>query len=95
MTPDPEQILPPWRWGPRHWFAVAFFAVLAFVLLRRAPEPATVEPMPTVAAKKPAVRKPATARKPIPAWIGSGKGKGVVKPGVDLTKPTLPPGKYL
>ncbi len=37
--------------------------MLAFVLLRRAPEPATVEPMPTVAAKKkPAARK---AGKPV------------------------------
>lgn len=50
-------------------------------------------------AKKPAAtKKPRAAKnipKPLPAWIGSGVGKGVVKPGVDLTQPTLPPGKYL
>ncbi|MEN9841650.1 MAG: hypothetical protein RL376_1450 [Verrucomicrobiota bacterium] len=56
--------------------------------------------MSTVAAKKKSARKPAPqktakVKKAIPSWIGSAKGKMTIKPGVDLTKPTLPPGKYL
>ena len=61
---------------------------------------AMVTDMPTVAikkksARKPAPAKPAKAKKAVPSWIGSGVGKGFVKPGVDLTKPTLSPGELL
>lgn len=47
--------------------------------------------------KKPSARKPApkARAKKVPKWVGSGEGKAYVKPGVDLTKPTLPPGKWL
>ncbi len=45
--------------------------------------------------RKSASSKSAKAKKPVPTWIGSGVGKAFVRPGVDLTKPTLPPGKYL
>jgi hypothetical protein len=56
--------------------------------------------MSTLTKRKKAVRKPASsksvrAEKSVPAWIGSAVGKAAVRPGVDLTKPTLPPGKYL
>lgn len=50
-------------------------------------------------AKKPAAKKPcARGGKPIRSrnpWVGYGEGKLHVPPGVDLTKPTLPLGKYL
>lgn len=56
--------------------------------------------MSIVAAKKKSARKPAPqktvkVKKAIPSWIGSGVGKGFVKPGVDLTKPTLSPDELL
>ena len=56
--------------------------------------------MTTVAAKKKSARKPgpvkpAKAKKAIPSWIGSAKGMITIKPGVDLTKPTLSPGELL
>lgn len=55
--------------------------------------------MLTTATKKP-VRKSAPAKstktkKTLPSWIGSARGQITIKPGVDLTKPTLAPGKYL
>jgi len=46
-------------------------------------------------AKKPAKPVGKKAAKKVPTWIGSGEGMAFIKPGVDLTKPTLPPGKYL
>lgn len=46
-------------------------------------------------APKAAAVKPAKIKKSVPSWIGSAKGKITIRPGVDLTKPTLPPGKYL
>lgn len=64
------------------------------------------ELMPTVAVKKnvrktPAKRSPATKPGSLRAVDENGRfilgyAKGVirVRPGVDLTKPTLPPGKY-
>jgi hypothetical protein len=45
--------------------------------------------------RKSASVKSVKVKKPVPSWIGSGVGKAFVRPGVDLTKPTLPPGKYL
>jgi hypothetical protein len=46
--------------------------------------------------RKPIAKKPvARNKRPIPSWIGSAEGKVFVREGVDLTKPTLPPGKYL
>jgi hypothetical protein len=52
---------------PLAWYlAVLFFGSIGLAaLLRRAPERATVEPMPSVAAKKPAARK--VAKKAAPA----------------------------
>ncbi len=56
--------------------------------------------MSTLTKAKKAVRKSshsksAKAKKSVPAWIGSAVGKAFVRPGVDLTKPTLPPGEDL
>ena len=34
MNEEPEQVLPPWRWGPRQWLGVAFFSLLALWVLR-------------------------------------------------------------
>ena len=48
-----------------------------------------------VTVRKIAASKADNPRKPVPAWIGGGVGKAFVRPGVDLTKPTLSPGKYL
>lgn len=47
-------------------------------------------------AKPKARRRPATPNKKLPgaAWMDCAKGKVFLRPGVDLTKPTLPPGKY-
>jgi len=56
---------------------------------------ATKKSARTPAPSAPAKPKPAKTKKVIPSWIGSGIGKGVIKPGVDLTKPTLLPGAYL
>ena len=48
--------------------------------------------------------KPALKKKPLKgavrrrtrnAWVGYAEGKLTIAPGVDLTKPTLPVGKYL
>lgn len=50
--------------------------------------------MTTAITTKPKARRPAAKKKlPGAAWIGCGVGKAFIRPGVDLTKPTLPPGK--
>lgn len=46
-------------------------------------------------ARKPVPVKSVKVKKPAPSWIGSARGKIMIAPGCDLTKPTLPPGKYL
>lgn len=75
--------------------------------LPRAAIASTVKSMPTVATKTPA-RKAATKRsakgkktttlRAVDASgrfiLGYGKDAGCIRPGADLTKPTLPPGKY-
>jgi hypothetical protein len=91
------------RWARRHLGLVA-----TFVFLRPAPAAATVAHMTTVAAKKPSVRKvavrvrrPAAKATVIRAIDEKGRlipgysaGLARVRPGVDLSKPTLAPGKY-
>lgn len=95
--------------SPRHWMFAGCVAVVvaALAFLRPAPVAATVAAMPTVA-KKPA--KPAPARKAVRPAKKTAKLRAVdesgrlipgyasavarVRPGVDLTKPTLPPGKH-
>ena len=47
--------------------------------------------MSTVATKPKATR-PVRSRKRRPAWMGFAKGKIIVRPDVDLTKPTAPDG---
>ena len=51
--------------------------------------------MSNAATAKPKSRRPG-ARKKLPGheWMGCAKGLLRIRPGVDLTKPTLPPGKY-
>jgi hypothetical protein len=53
--------------------------------------------MSVTAAKKPAKRrvatKPALASKS--SWLGYARDLITIRPGVDLTKPTLPAGKHL
>jgi hypothetical protein len=56
--------------------------------------------MSTLTKPRKTVRKSAASgstngRKFVPAWIGSGVGKASVRAGVDLTKPTLPMGRFL
>jgi len=46
-------------------------------------------------APKPKSRRPAaTAKKSKFPWMDYARGMVRVRPGADLTKPTLPPGKY-
>jgi hypothetical protein len=102
MIPDdPEQRLPPWRWGPRNWFALAGLVLVALYFLRVAPALASSESMKTLPppAKKPAARRAASKSAPLRAVdengrfiLGYAKGLVRVRPGVDLTKPTLAPG---
>lgn len=49
--------------------------------------------MSTVTTAKPKGRRRTATPQKYP-WLGYAKGLVRVRPGVDLTKPTLPPGKY-
>lgn|GEM_PF-2332902 len=80
---------------PFHWM---LFALVLLVGLSWGPAEASSGEMPTLPKTKKPARPAAakkTAPKAVPSWIGSAKGKLRIKPGVDLTKPTLPSGKYL
>ena len=59
--------------------------------LSRQEIPAHSADMSTVATKPKATR-PVRSRKRRPAWMGFAKGKIIVRPNVDLTKPTAPDG---
>jgi hypothetical protein len=52
--------------------------------------------MPNAATAKPKSRRrpTAAAKKRKYPWLGYAEGMARVRPRVDLTKPTLPPGKY-
>ena len=50
---------------------------------------------PAKAARKPTPPASAKVRKAVPAWIGRAVGKAFVRLDVDLTKPTIAPGRYL
>lgn len=68
-----------------------------WLLVRRAVSCSLFRMSTATNTKKPSARKPApkARAKKVPKWVGSGEGKAFVKPGVDLTEPTLPPGKWL
>ncbi len=52
--------------------------------------------MPNAASAKPKSRRRPSAptKKNKYPWLGYAEGMARVRPGFDLTKPTLPPGKY-
>jgi hypothetical protein len=50
---------------------------------------------PAAKTRRAAAKKSGALKRLVPDWIGSAEGKVFVRPGVDLTKPTLAPGELL
>ena len=69
--------------NPLAWLALALVVLILVLLTNRHRDSGDLMSLAKTKPQKPVAKKP-----PAKTWIGSAKGKLIVKPGVDLTKPT-------